>query len=201
EGRLTEIRFRLFHPIGFMLASPIEDASELAADLSDYAVEDKFDGIRAHAHKSGDRVALFSRTLDEVTAQFPEIAQRLAQAPGEFLLDGEVVAWREGRADSFFKLQRRLGRKAPEPELLDEIPVAFVAYDCLAAGGATLFERPWSERRAELERLAASRAFLLSEVATAADAAGMEELFARARARGNEGLMFKRKDSPYQAGK
>jgi DNA ligase-1 len=201
DRRLAEIRFRLFHPIGFMLATPIEDASELASELSGYAIEDKFDGIRAHAHKSGDRVVLFSRTLDDVTAQFPEIARRLAEAPGEFLLDGEVVAWREGRADSFFRLQRRLGRKAPEPELLDEIPVAFVAYDCLASAGATLFEDPWSARRAELERLAGSGAFLLSEVAAAADAAGMEELFTRARARGNEGLMFKRTDSTYQAGK
>jgi DNA ligase-1 len=201
EDRLAAIRFRLFHPIGFMLASPIADAEEIVEELSEYAVEDKFDGIRAHAHKSGDRVVLFSRTLDDVTAQFPEIARGLAQAPGEFLLDGEIVAWRDGRAESFFKLQRRLGRKAPEPELLEEIPVAFVAYDCLAAGREPLFERPWSARRLELERLAGSRAFLLSEVARASDAPQMEELFTRARARGNEGLMFKRTDSPYQAGK
>ena len=201
EARLSDIRFRLFHPIGFMLASPIESAEELASELSAYAVEDKFDGIRAHAHKAGDRVVLFSRTLDDVTAQFPEIAGRLAAAPGEFLLDGEVVAWRDGRAESFFKLQRRLGRKAPEPELLEEIPVAFVAYDCLAAGGQPLFESPWSDRRRELESLAESGAFLLSEVARAGDAAGMEQLFTRARSRGNEGLMFKRTDSPYQAGK
>jgi DNA ligase-1 len=201
EGRLSEIRFRLFHPIGFMLASPIEEPAELEAEISSFAVEDKFDGIRAHAHKSGDRVALFSRTLDDVTPQFPEIAEALAKAPGEFLLDGEIVAYGDGRPESFFKLQRRLGRKAPEPELLAEIPVAFIAYDCLASSGATHFERPWSERRAELERVAGGGGFLLSEVAVAANTVDMEELFARARARGNEGLMFKRTDSPYQAGK
>ena len=201
EGRLPEIRFRLFHPIGFMLASPIEDAAELETELSAYAVEDKFDGIRAHAHKSGDQVILFSRTLDDVTAQFPEIAARLASSAGEFLLDGEVVAWGDGRPESFFKLQRRLGRKAPEAELLKQIPVAFIAYDCLASAGATLFERPWIQRRAELERLAAGGGFLLSETAAASTTAEMEELFTRARARGNEGLMFKRTDSVYQAGK
>ncbi|HEY6929504.1 MAG TPA: ATP-dependent DNA ligase [Thermoanaerobaculia bacterium] len=201
EGRLAEIRFRLFHPIGFMLASPIEDPAEIEPELETYAVEDKFDGIRAHAHKSGARVALFSRTLDDVTAQFPEIASRLAQAPGEFLLDGEVVAWSGGRADSFFKLQRRLGRKAPEAELLEEIPVAFIAYDCLASDGTPLFEERWSARRAELERLAPSGGFLLSAVASAGTVAEMEELFTAARARGNEGLMFKRTDSVYQAGK
>ena len=202
EGRLEAIRFRLFHPIGFMLASPIEDPGEIAAELPLDAVENKFDGIRAHAHKSGSRVALFSRTLDDVTAQFPEIALALAQAPGQFLLDGEIVAWRDNRVDSFFKLQRRLGRKAPPPELLAEIPVTFVAYDCLAAGETPLFERPWSERRAELERIsAAGGGFVLSEVFRAADAAGLETLFVEARARGNEGLMLKREDSPYQAGK
>ncbi|MDQ6894266.1 MAG: ATP-dependent DNA ligase [Acidobacteriota bacterium] len=201
EGRLEAIRFRLFHPIGFMLASPIEDPDEIASELPLDAVENKFDGIRAHAHKSGSRVTLFSRTLDDVTAQFPEIALALGQAPGQFLLDGEIVAWRENRVDSFFKLQRRLGRKAPPPELLAEIPVAFVAYDCLATGETPLFERPWRERRTELERIAAGGGFVLSEVFRAADAAGLESLFGQARARGNEGLMLKREDSPYQAGK
>lgn len=201
EGRLDSIRFRLFHPIGFMLASPIDQPQEIEGELAQHAVEDKFDGIRAHAHKSGSRVALFSRTLDDVTAQFPEIALSLAQAPGQFLLDGEIVAWRGDRVDSFFRLQRRLGRKAPDAELLAEIPVTFVAYDCLAAEDTPLFERPWSERRAELERIAAGGGFRLSSVFHAADAAGLESLFREARERGNEGLMLKREDSPYQAGK
>jgi len=120
EGTLSQIRFRLFHPIGFMLASPIEDAHEIAEELSHLAVEDKFDGIRAHAHKEGERVELFSRTLDSVTEQFPEIAASLSALPGSFLVDGEIVAWEQERPASFFKLQRRLGRKAPEPELLAE---------------------------------------------------------------------------------
>jgi DNA ligase-1 len=205
EGRLESIRFRLFHPIGFMLASPIEDPEEVAAELAAYAVEDKFDGIRAHAHKSGSKVALFSRTLDDVTAQFPEIALALAGPPGQYLLDGEIVAWKrdEERVDSFFRLQRRLGRKAPPAELLAEIPVAFVAYDCLAVGDEPLFERSWLERRAELEKLSGEpeAGFRLSRVFRAADAAALEELFRTARERGNEGLMLKREDSVYLAGK
>ena len=142
HGRLDELAFRLFHPIGFMLASPIEDPAEVVADLPNFAIEDKFDGIRAHAHKSGSRVALFSRTLDDVTVQFPEITIALALEPGEFLLDGEIVAYRGDRPDSFFRLQRRLGRKSPPPELLVEIPTAFIAYDCLAEGNEPLFESP-----------------------------------------------------------
>ena len=200
-GRLPEIRFRLFHPIGFMLASPIENPQEIVPELTLFAVEDKFDGIRAHAHKSGSRVVLFSRTLDDVTAQFPEIALSLAGPPGQFLLDGEIVAWTGDRVDSFFRLQRRLGRKAPPADLLAEIPVTFIAYDCLASGETPLFERPWRERRAELERLAEGGGFLLSAVRRASDAPGLETFFSQARERGNEGLMFKREDSPYQAGK
>jgi len=205
-GTLDEIAFRLFHPIGFMLASPIEEAEEVEPELPAFAVEDKFDGIRAHAHKDGSRVALFSRTLDEVTAQFPEIAEALGRTPGTWLLDGEIVAWREaegddGRPDSFFKLQRRLGRKSPEPELLAEIPTRFVAYDCLAAGGRPLFEAPWNERRAALEQITAAAGVALSEVASAETADELEALFVRARGRGNEGLVLKRRDSPYQAGK
>jgi DNA ligase-1 len=195
-----------------MLASPIEDPAEVVEDLPNFAIEQKFDGIRAHAHKSGSRVALFSRTLDDVTVQFPEITIALALEPGEFLLDGEIVAWRrtpgvDGAAetegpDAFQRLQRRLGRKAPENELLSEIPTAFIAYDCLARDGRPLFEEPWSERRRNLEEIAAAaRRIRVSEVFTAGSVEEMEALFTLARARGNEGLMLKRLDSTYQAGK
>jgi DNA ligase-1 len=202
-GRLEEIRFRLFHPIGFMLASPIETAEEIEAELPDFVVEDKFDGIRAHTHKAGNRVALFSRTLDDVTAQFPDVARELSTLPGSFLLDGEIVAWDvEGRRPaSFFRLQRRLGRKAPEDALLAEIPAVFIAYDCLADGDEALFETPWMERRRRLEGLAARSGLRISEEFAASSAEELEAVFAAARARNNEGLVLKRRDSLYQAGK
>ncbi|HEX5134751.1 MAG TPA: ATP-dependent DNA ligase [Thermoanaerobaculia bacterium] len=199
DGKLSEILFRLFHPIGFMLATPIETAGEVAEELRLFAIEDKYDGIRAHAHKSENRVALFSRTLDDVTPQFPEIAESLAKLSGSFLLDGEILAWRENRPDSFFKLQRRLGRKAPAPELRSEIPVAFVAYDCLARDGHPLFEEEWSARRRELEAI--SPELLVSPVHRAETPGELDSLFDAARERGNEGLMLKRRDSTYQAGK
>ena len=201
EGRLSEIRFRLFHPIGFMLATPIEVAEEVADELSFFAIEDKFDGIRAHAHKSDGRVALFSRTLDDVTGQFPEIAAALATLPGSFLVDGEVLAWRGDRPDSFFRLQRRLGRKTPEPDIVAEIPVAFVAYDCLARNGRPLFEEAWTERRRELEAISPEGALRVSAVFRAETPGELDRLFDEARGRGNEGLMLKRVDSTYQAGK
>jgi len=201
EGRLAEIAFRLFHPIGFMLATPIEVAEEVASELPLFAIEDKFDGIRAHAHKSGSQVALSSRTLDAVTAQFPAIASALGTLPGSFLVDGEVLAWRDGRPDSFFRLQRRLGRKAPEPEVLEEVPVAFMAYDCLAREGRPLFEEAWTKRRRELEAISPDGALRVSPVFRAETPAELDRLFDEARERGNEGLMLKRFDSTYQAGK
>jgi DNA ligase-1 len=199
DGKLSEILFRLFHPIGFMLATPIDTAGEVGEELRLFAIEDKYDGIRAHAHKSDNRVALFSRTLDDVTPQFPEIAESLGKLSGSFLLDGEILAWRENRPDSFFKLQRRLGRKAPAPELRSEIPVAFVAYDCLARDGRPLFEEEWSARRRELEAI--SPGLLVSPVHRAETPGELDSLFDAARERGNEGLMLKRRDSTYQAGK
>ena len=201
EGRLEEIRFRLFHPIGFMLATPIEQAEEVASELADFAIEDKYDGIRAHAHKAEGRVALFSRTLDDVTAQFPEVEAALLKIPGSFLLDGEILAWRDGRPVSFFRLQKRLGRKAPAPELLEEIPVAFVAYDCLARDDRPLFEKTFADRRSELDALAARGELFVSPVLRAETPAELDRLFDEARERGNEGLMCKRFDSTYQAGK
>jgi DNA ligase-1 len=201
EGKLEQIRFRLFHPIGFMLATPIEVADEVAEELPLFAIEDKYDGIRAHSHKSGSRVALFSRTLDDVTEQFPEVAASLARLSGSFLLDGEILAWRESRPDSFFRLQRRLGRKAPAAELLAEIPVAFVAYDCLARDGRPLFEEEWSVRRKELDAISPSGELLVSPVFGAQTPQELDRLFDEARERGNEGLMLKRRDSSYQSGK
>ena len=154
--RLSDVSFRLFHPIGFMLASPIEAAEDIEAELAAFAVEDKFDGIRAHAHKDAGRVALFSRTLDDVTAQFPDVAASLAAGTGNYLLDGEIVAWGENRPASFFQLQKRLGRKKPEDAVLAAVPAVFIAYDCLALDGEGLFEKPWSERRARLDAIHAA---------------------------------------------
>ena len=84
---------RLFHPIGFMLASPAATAEEAFEYFEHAQVEDKYDGIRAQAHCGGGQVRLFSRTLDDVTPSFPELVGTLAELPGEAILDGEIVAW------------------------------------------------------------------------------------------------------------
>lgn len=83
----------MFHPFGFMLASPIESPEEGLSYFAEAAVEDKYDGIRAQAHVSGGLVKFFSRTRDEITESFPELPEALAGLPQDAILDGEIVAW------------------------------------------------------------------------------------------------------------
>ena len=139
EHRLDEARLRLFHPIGFMLASPAADAEEAFQYFEHAQVEDKYDGIRAQAHCGGGQVRLFSRTLDEVTASFPELVGPLSEFSGEVILDGEIVAWKHtddgGHAMPFSEIQKRLGRKQVSDKLIREVPVAYVVFDVIYAGG------------------------------------------------------------------
>jgi len=93
EGRLLDAKMRLFHPIGFMLASPAESAADALSYFQNAWVEDKYDGIRAQAHCAGDDVRFFSRTRDEITESFPELPEALAGLPSDAILDGEILAW------------------------------------------------------------------------------------------------------------
>ena len=90
---LADAKMRLFHPLGFMLASPAESAEEALSYFENALVEDKYDGIRAQAHCSGGEVRIFSRTRDEITESFPELPDALAGLPEDVILDGEIVAW------------------------------------------------------------------------------------------------------------
>jgi DNA ligase 1 len=154
HGQLGDARMRLFHPLKFMLASPIQSPEEIRRSIEGaFFVEDKYDGIRAQVHKSGQQLALFSRTLDQITHRFPELHAPLLALPGEFILDGELLAARDGRILPFQALQPRLGRKTVDAELLAQAPVIFVAYDLLYQDGAVLLETPLAERRVRLEEL------------------------------------------------
>jgi DNA ligase 1 len=154
QGKLTQAKMRLFHPLGFMLASPIESAEEGLSKFAEAAVEDKYDGIRAQAHVSGGEVRFFSRTRDEITESFPELSDALAGLPQEAILDGEIVAWENpGRARPFSVLQQRLGRKKVSEKMLREIPVAYLVFDVLYADGDLLIDRPLRERARVLDGL------------------------------------------------
>src|SRR5687767_14248569 len=205
RGELEGVSMRLFHPLKFMLATAATDPADVARTMpAEFYVEDKFDGIRAQAHVEGGRVALYTRTLDEVTHRFPELVAPLAALPADALLDGEIVPVRGAAVLPFLELQKRLGRKTVSPGLLASTPVAFVAYDLLYAEGRILVEEPLAERRRVLESLVPSgvaAAVRLSEVKSVSEASGLDAEFDAARARGNEGLMIKDPRSSYKPGK
>ena len=166
-GKLAEARLRLFHPIDFMLASPVESSEEALTYFQNASVEDKYDGVRAQAHIGGGQVRIFSRTRDEITQSFPELPVVLAGLPGEAILDGEIVAWNSawnsggmdlpaGRALPFSTLQQRLGRKKVSAKLMHDIPVAYLVFDVLYADGALLLDRPLRERSGIVDSLLAA---------------------------------------------
>ncbi len=212
EDRLHAARLTLFRPLKPMLASPAEDAAAIVARLGEEVwVEDKYDGIRAQLHRAGDRVALYSRDLHDVTGQFPEVADDASDLPWDGVLDGELLAYRDGTVLPFLALQARLGRKAPSAAIRERVPVIFVAWDLLALGprdgqAEPLLDLPLRERRARLEVLVLPLAdesgrFALSYLGRVSGVEGLEAAFAAARERRNEGLMVKDPGSRYTPGR
>src|SRR6185436_12697307 len=200
---LQEVNMRLFHPIKFMLATPAADLADIARTMPEqFFVEEKFDGIRAQAHIKDGRVAIYSRTMDEITHRFPELISPLKDLGVEVVIDGEVVPAQGDRILPFSELQKRLGRKTIGEELLRDIPVILVAYDLLYAGGRVLTDEPLEERRKFLEKIIPTDGTIRVSLAKRFEAvADLDNEFDEARARGNEGLMIKSPASFYKPGR
>src|SRR5579864_926800 len=202
QGRLRTAQLHLMHPLQFMLASPEEDADAIMRRVGGVAwVEDKYDGIRGQLHKEGDRVVLYSRDLNDVTPAFPEIVEAACRLPHDVLLDGEVLAFRDGTVRTFFELQHRLGRKVVSSHLLAEVPVTFVAFDLLYLDGRSLLREPLRERRRLLEAINLPPPFMLAYLIQANTAEELDGIFLAARGRNNEGLMVKDPESTYSPGR
>jgi DNA ligase-1 len=213
DDALGTASLALFHPLKFMLASPAEDAAEIIGRLGpEVWVEDKYDGIRAQLHKRGTEVRLYSRDLHDISSGYPEIVGAATDLRWDGILDGEILAWRDGTVLPFIALQGRLGRKAPSQAIQDEVPVIYVAFDALALGpgdGAAvdpLLRAALADRRARLDALdlplaADGGRFARSHLVAAADADALEAAFVDARARRNEGLMVKDPASTYAPGR
>ncbi|HXC70785.1 MAG TPA: ATP-dependent DNA ligase [Pyrinomonadaceae bacterium] len=202
-GDLRDVDMRLFHPIKFMLATPAADLTDVARTMpEEFLIEDKFDGIRAQAHVESGRVAIYSRTMDEVTHRFPELVEPLRSLTTDVIIDGEIVPANGDVILPFSELQKRLGRKNVGSQLLAAVPVVLVAYDLLYAGGKVLIDQPLSERRHLLGQIVPDRGSLrMSQGKLLTDAAMLDEEFELARARGNEGLMIKSPSSSYKPGR
>ncbi len=220
--RLDEARMRLFHPLGFMLASPVDSVEDAIARFAEEVgaeqkgeggakpapeiegtgeseppatveagalvdahvqpaltlvhiqpaltlahIQDKFDGIRCQLH-CGDpsqpgRVALFSRSRDDMTHSFPELTEAFAKVTEPLILDGEILAWNidpaaaDQRALPFSSLQNRIGRKRVTAAMREQTPVVFMAFDLLYCKDLLLLEQPLSARRAALEEVYAAQ--------------------------------------------
>jgi len=202
-GDLRNVNMRLFHPIKFMLATPAADLTDVARTMpEEFLIEDKFDGIRAQAHVENGRVAIYSRTMDEITHRFPELIGPLRSLPTAVIIDGEIVPANDETILPFSELQKRLGRKNVGTQLLKAVPVVLVAYDLLYADGKVLIDQPLSERRHLLDQLVPERGPLrMSEGKLLREAALLDDQFELARARGNEGLMIKSPSSAYKPGR
>ena len=202
--RLVAARLRLFHPIGFMLAAPVETADEVFKNYTGTLyVEEKYDGIRAQAHKSGNHVRIFSRTLDEVN-EFPEVSESLATMHGEFILDGEVLAWQESQPLPFTELQKRLGRKQLDFWMRQDIPVSFVAFDLLYLNGELLIDIPLADRRRRLETLLSGEpvsAIRIAPQSTCDSVNAVQLAFRDSLRAGHEGIVIKFPGSPYTPGR
>ncbi|MDP9482261.1 MAG: DNA ligase, partial [Chloroflexota bacterium] len=174
-------------------------------------VEDKYDGIRAQLHRAGTDVRLYSRDLHDVSGQFPEVVDGARDLAWDGILDGELLAYRDGVVMPFVALQKRLGRKSPSAAIRGQVPVIFVAFDVLALGprGGPIvpgLDEPLTARRQRLDGLSLplvddGGAFALSHLESVDSVEDLERAFADARGRNNEGLMVKDPSSPYSPGR
>ena len=191
-------------PYPFYLAYPLDQEITDLGDIADWQAEWKWDGIRAQVIKRQDRVFIWSRGEELVTAKFPEIGQAAENLPSGTVLDGEILAWKNGRPMNFSELQRRIGRKNVGPKLLKEVPVILMAYDILEANGKDIRNRALTERFEALSRILAAlpdeRVLKISPLA-AGSWQQLAEAREQARSRGVEGLMLKRLTSPYRVGR
>ena len=191
-----------FRPV--MLAQPIDEADFPKLDPAAWAAEWKWDGIRVQAVSEGGVKRLYSRTGEDVSAAFPDVVAALTY---EGVIDGELLVLRDGRVAPFGDLQQRLNRKAADAKLMAAHPVGVRAYDLLAADGVDLRGLSFVERRARLETFVASAASDRIDLSPLQPFASWDELAALRAAppegdpQAAEGLMLKRLDSVYEAGR
>lgn len=193
-------------PYPFFLASPLEESTspaEVLGPVDEWRVEWKWDGIRAQCLRREGETFIWTRGEELVTERYPEVADALSGLPEGTVLDGELLAWRDGSVLPFAELQRRIGRKQVGRRLREQLPVRLLAYDLLEHGGRDLRGEPLEQRRVLLEHLLADApaALGVSPLLDATDWAALADARDSAQERGVEGLMLKRRGSPYAAGR
>ncbi|MCP8316375.1 MAG: ATP-dependent DNA ligase [archaeon] len=202
ERRIHEAKLKPMQPLSYMLADTMSSAIEIEQYYKkELYAEFKYDGIRVQAHKHGDRIAIYSRKLEEITENFPEVLEELKKIPHEFILDGEIVPFKDDEPLPFHELQRRLRRKEISTKIMIEVPVALFVYDLLYLDERILLDEPLYERRRILESLRFNGLIKTSYIKQVRNADEIENLFDLSKKMGHEGLVIKDPSSPYTPGK
>ncbi len=200
EAGLEQYEVQLFRPVQPMLAQTAEDIEDAMEELGEAALEFKLDGARVQAHRSGDDVIVFSRSLKDVTTAVPEVVEAVRALPAkDLILDGEVISLTpEGRPQPFQVTMRRFGRKLDVDRMRAELPVVPFWFDLLHADGGSTVDEPQAQRFAALKGLAPPESVVPHTVT--GDAARAREFMEEALRRGHEGIMAKATSAAYAAG-
>jgi DNA ligase 1 len=190
-------------PLSFMLADVMFSAEEIAQYYGGKQMicEFKYDGIRMQLHKFGGQARMFSRKLEDVTGSFPEIADAAALLQHDFILDGEVLAYKNDRPLHFQELQKRLRRKAVTEQLKSEIPVIYAPYDVMYVDGQQVIDRPLIERKSLLSQIKFKVPIIDLGYRVVSSAQEIADAFVESRKLGHEGLVIKEPESQYHPGK
>lgn len=205
---LAEIQIEVGHPTKMMAAQRVELLTDLFDKLPDgFAVEVKYDGERVQAHKAGEDVTLYSRNLDDITPQYPDVARFIREAidATRAIIEGEVVALVPGTTDQFQEFQVLMSRKRKYDieHYVEEVPVKLMLFDVLYVDGESVIDRPFPERRELLERITQTHDHIEpAQLTVSDDVEEIEAFFNQAVERGFEGIMAKSRseDSVYRAG-
>ncbi len=201
EGRLADYQLQLFRPVQPMLADSAPNVSEALEQLGGAVLEWKLDGARIQVHRRHDQIAIYSRSLNVVTAALPEVIEAVRSLPArDLVLDGEVIALSDDGGPLPFQVtMRRFGRKLDVEGLRAELPVTPFFFDILWCDGEELLDRALSARLQRLDEVVPS-AMRVPRIVTA-DVNEAKRFEADALARGHEGLMVKSLYAPYAAGR
>jgi DNA ligase-1 len=202
QGEYTNTN--LSKPYPFCLAYALEKDLEELGTPEEWIVEYKWDGIRGQFIKREGEVFIWSRGEELVTDQFPEIKEELEKWEGNFVIDGEILAYKDEKVLNFNELQKRLNRKTLSKKMLEEIPISVFAYDLLEWEGEDFREVPFHQRREQLMlllELNSSEKVYLSERIDFDVWEQLPEIRENAREINSEGLMLKNANSPYHTGR
>ena len=191
-------------PLRVMLADRAADLKEAMDKFEKVAIETKYDGFRIQGHKDGNNIRIFSRRMDDVTRQFPDMVAMIKEGVKckQCIIEGEALAIKSGRPQPFQMLSRRIQRKHDIEKMVKEIPVQVNLFDLLYFDGESYINEPFSRRWNDLKKIISeSKSFKIAEHLETKNFAEADKFYKKSLAAGQEGVIVKNMDAPYQPGK